>query len=99
MWMMLMMLMVMLLLLLLHVDRRQLALCVIVAHVVIRHHWGHLLHRCVVTIVHEHLVLVALVSRRVGAIDGRTEVLRHEELAARDEVPEVRMLRRTGEAA
>lgn len=87
------------LLLLLHMDRRQLALCVIVAHVVIRHHWGHLLHRCVVTIVHENLVLVALVSRCVCAVDGRAEVLRHEELAARDEVPEVRMIRRTGEAA
>lgn len=95
MWMMLMVM----LLLLLHVDRRQLALCVIVAHVVVRHHWGYLLHRCVVTIVNENLVLVALVSRCVGAIDGRAEVLRHEELAARDEVPEVRMTRRTGEAA
>lgn len=88
-----------LLLLLLHVDRRQLALCIIVAHVVIGHHRGHLLHRCIVTIVHEHLALVALVSRRVGAVDGRAEVLRHEELAARDEVPEVRMIRGTGEAA
>lgn len=95
MWMMLMVM----LLLLLHVDRRQLALCIIVAHVVIGHHRWHLLHRCIVTIVHEHLALVVLVSRRVGAVDGRSEVLRHEELAARDEVPEVRMLRGTGEAA
>lgn len=66
---------------------------------VIGNHRRHLLHRCIVTIVNKDLALVALVSGAVGAVDGRSEVLRHEELAARDEVPEVRMIRGTGEAA